>query len=290
MANERPKYEMMALSAKESFLAVVADEKRWTKEAMFAIQILRNNATAFEKVEPDSIKNAVTNLALTGATLNPALAQAYLVPRGNKCCLDISYRGLVKIAVDSGSVLDVDATVVNEKDVFDYEMGLNPRLIHKPSLEPDPGKPIFVYAVAVLTSGLKKFIVLNMKEIEKVRATSKAKFGPWVDWTEEMMRKTAVKKLYKLLPQSDSMGTAIAIVNEQEGLVDQRAEQAQIARTRFTPPTLQPSTVITEEESPYSAEAGEQEISPEELEKLRLEEIKQFGTDSEKKEAGLFDE
>lgn len=238
---QRPKYELSALSAKQAFLQVVCDEKVWATEVMFALQIMRGNSEAFSNVEPQSIQNAVTNLALTGATLNPAKAQAYLVPRKGKCCLDFSYRGLVKIAVDSGSVLDVDATVVYEKDEFDYEMGLNPKLHHKPSLEADPGKPVFVYAVAVLASGIRKFIVLNMKEIEKVRATSKAKSGPWFDWFDEMMRKTAVKKLYKLLPQTDKMSIATAIVNESEGIDPEykREETKREVANRFKAPETQ---------------------------------------------------
>jgi recombinational DNA repair protein RecT len=58
-----------------------------------------------------------------------------------------------------------------------------------------------------------------MQDIDKVKATSKASSGPWVEWPEEMMRKTAVKKLYKLLPQTDRMSQAVSIVNEQEGLM-----------------------------------------------------------------------
>lgn len=266
---QRPKYEMAALSAKGAFLQVVGDEKKWATEIMFALQILRGNADSFSRVDQQSIQNAVTNLALTGATLNPALAQAYLVPRGGKCCLDISYRGLVRIAVESGGVLDVDATVVYEKDDFDYEMGLTPKLHHKPSLDPDPGKPVFVYAVAVLASGLRKFIVLNMREIEKVKASSKARSGPWIDWTEEMMRKTAVKKLYKLLPQTDRMSIAVAAANDAEGLdLDQKGEMRREIINRFNVPAQTPVNV-TPPENP-----GDQDLlTDEEKEQIQKEEI-----------------
>jgi recombination protein RecT len=262
---KRPKYEESALSAKGAFLQVVNDEKTWTREAIFALQILRGNAEAFSKVDQQSIQNAVTNLALTGATLNPALAQAYLVPRGGKCCLDISYRGLVKIAVDSGSVIDIDSTVVYEKDDFDYEMGLNPKLHHKPSLDPDPGNPVFVYAVAILTSGIRKFIVLNMKEIEKVKSVSRAKSGPWIEFLGEMMRKTAVKKLYKLLPQTDKMCFAVAAANETEGLdleYKKEVSRKEVA-DRFRPQTVEAETVDPANEDLLTDEEKEEIVRQE---------------------------
>lgn len=204
---------------KNAFLQV-ADEATYTRELIFAKQVFDGN-DYLRKCDPNSIRNAIFNIALTGATLNPALHQAYLVPRGNKCVLDISYRGLVKIATDSGGVLDVDATVVHEKDTFYYEQGLEPKLQHIPCLEGDPGKMTFVYAKAILPPfppGIIKFIVLSAKEIEKVKKTSSAKNGPWLEWEEEMARKTAVKKLYKLLPQSDWMSTAVSVLNEHEGI------------------------------------------------------------------------
>lgn len=276
----RPKYELAAMEAKSGFMAVVNDEIKFKKEVMFAFQVLRGNEL-LQKCDPQSIQNAVVNLALTGATLNPALAQAYLVPRGGKCCLDISYRGLVKIATDSGSVIDIDATVVYEKDEFDYEMGLTPRLKHIPSLEPDPGKPMFVYAVAIFPSGYRKFIVLNRKEIDKVKATSKASSGPWVQWESEMMRKTAVKKLYKLLPQTDRMGEAIALVNEAEGLETRgkRTADTSAIADRFKPSTT---------EQTVDVEAGEVGMTAEQEAEIRKAELTEHGTDQEREESGLF--
>lgn len=215
----RPPYETAIYDAKvkDAFLKV-ADETTYLKEIIFAYQAVKGSEH-LQACSPESLRNAVVNVALTGATLNPALHQAYLVPRKGKACLDISYRGLVKIATESRGVYDVDAVVVHDKDEFHYEMGLEPVLRHIPCLDPDPGPLRFVYAIAILPGGIKKFIVLNREEIEKVRKTSAAKSGPWVDWYEEMARKTAVKKLYKLLPQTDRMSTAVSVLNEHEGIV-----------------------------------------------------------------------
>ncbi|MBW2645069.1 MAG: recombinase RecT [Deltaproteobacteria bacterium] len=94
---------------KSSFVEVV-DESKYTKEVIFAVQAFRGN-NALQKCAPQSIKNAIINVALTGTTLNPVLQQAYLIPRDGKCCLDFGYRGLCKIATDAGGVIDIDASL-----------------------------------------------------------------------------------------------------------------------------------------------------------------------------------
>ena len=220
---ERPAFEQQALSAGKGFI-LATSEKVWIREIAFALQILRANKDAFEKCAPDSIRDAVLNIALTGATLNPAMQQAFLIPRklrgrGLCCCLDFSYRGLVGIATREGAVLDIDASCVYEGDEFDYHMGLNPDLIHKPCGERDPKKLTHVYAVAILQGGLKKFLVMNRSDVEKARKSSQAPESPmWKDWYEEGSRKTVVKRFYKLLPQTERMSTAVAVVNAHEGL------------------------------------------------------------------------
>jgi recombination protein RecT len=46
--------------------------------------------------------DAVTNIAAIGISLNPAKKQAYLVPRDGRICLDISYMGLMDLAMADG--------------------------------------------------------------------------------------------------------------------------------------------------------------------------------------------
>ena len=105
---EHPKYEVLAVQAKNHFVKVV-DEQTWDREFTFALQIMRNNKAIFEKIStenPSSITNAIVNIATIGTTLNPALRQAYLIPRNVKinganvmtACLDHSYIGLCQIA------------------------------------------------------------------------------------------------------------------------------------------------------------------------------------------------
>ena len=89
---------------------------------MFAFQAVTRNDQLYRTAmaNPASVRNAVINVAATGLSLNPALKFAYLVPRDNEVCLDISYMGLIKIATDTGSILWAKAEIVYEKDIFTY--------------------------------------------------------------------------------------------------------------------------------------------------------------------------
>lgn len=232
------KYEIAVADKKikDRFLEVVT-EKDYNREINFAIQAIRGN-DLLQKCDEQSIRNAVTNVALIGATLNPALQQAYLIPRKGKCCLDLSYKGLVKVAVDSDSVYDIDAVPVFEGDEFYYEMGLNPTLRHVPKMfDDDKGKKVIaVYAVATLHHGIKKFVVLDREKIERAKKSSQTS-KVWDAHYDEMAKKTAVKLLYKLLPQTERMSTAVSVINEHEGLSlkDERKAQDVMARFGLSP-------------------------------------------------------
>lgn len=108
--------------------------------------------------------------------------------------------GLVKRAAKSS--IKMDAHVVCENDDFDYALGDDPHITHKvPKLGQPRGKPIGAYAIATLPDGTKKREVLTLEDIEKIRAASKSgDGGPWKGWWDEMARKSAIRRLFKLLP------------------------------------------------------------------------------------------
>ncbi|MEG7982429.1 recombinase RecT, partial [Listeria monocytogenes] len=61
---------------------------------------------------PDSVRRAIMACAIIGITLDPASKFAYLVPRDGEVKLDISYMGLMEIAVRSGSIRFARARMV----------------------------------------------------------------------------------------------------------------------------------------------------------------------------------
>ena len=90
-------------------------------ELGFAMQIFQNNPT-LQRCDPQSILNAVVNVARTSITLNPVMRLAYLIPRKNKCVLEFSYMGLVAMLRDYGCIKSISAHIVYEDEDFEYEI------------------------------------------------------------------------------------------------------------------------------------------------------------------------
>ncbi|MDE1990471.1 MAG: recombinase RecT [Betaproteobacteria bacterium] len=112
--------------------------------------------------------------------------------------------GIIKKMRNSGELASIVAHEVYEKDAFIYRLGDEESIEHTPYLGDDePGKMIAVYSIAKLKDGTTQREVMTRKQVDKVRAVSKAgNGGPWVAWYEEMARKTVVRRLSKYLPMS----------------------------------------------------------------------------------------
>jgi len=210
----------------EAFLSN-ASKEALVREINFALQILQGNEY-LQKCKPDTIRNAVKNVALTGITLNPSQGLAYLVPRKAKrtdqfqsCCLDFSYKGLCHIAVQSGAVYDISAHVAYKKDDFYIEQGTTPQIKHIVSLEQDRGEATHVYAIASLHHNIKKFEVMTIAEVNEIRRMSKQPDGMmWKDFFGEGCRKTVIKRICKYLPQKGALAEAVALSHEIDGAND----------------------------------------------------------------------
>lgn len=113
-------------------------------------------------------------------------------------------RGLLKAMRNSGEVASVDAAAVYEKDEFAFERGDEPRIVHRPYMGADePGDVIAAYVIVKLKNGEVHREVMSKRDIEKVRAASKAPNGPgWTKWYDQFAIKSAIKRAYKLLPSS----------------------------------------------------------------------------------------
>ncbi len=202
------------------------------REVGFALQHLAKN-TYLQKADPNSILTAVYNVALTGLSLNPVLAQAYLVPRKVKgtllCSLDVSYQGLISKLIDTGQATDVYAHVVYEGDEFEYDMSRNKVVKHQPYwlVGNEKGNEIAAYAIAVLPNGDLKAEVKPMAYINSVADASESvksdrknntKYSPWNGaFREEMVKKTMVKQLWKYMPKNQkalAMANVLDVENE----------------------------------------------------------------------------
>lgn len=131
------------------------------------------------------------------------------------------YRGLVNCAKRAECIKDAYAEVVYEKDEFDYELGLEPRLIHRPA-RGERGVLEAAYCIIVFPDDTKRFVVMGKEEIEGIRKRSRASdVGPWRSDPAEMWKKTVVRRAMKpFAGASQSLDAAIQADDAATGLVD----------------------------------------------------------------------
>ena len=174
------------------------------------LRIARSEIAANPKlqaVDPSSFLNALIRAASLG--LEPGLLQqCYLIPYGKECQLIVGYRGMLDLVRRSGEVRRFGAHVVHSGDEFNYALGLDERLVHKPALT-ERGEPTHVYAYCEFVGGDYQYDVMDLLEIEAIRSRSKARGGPWASSWAEMVKKTVLRRLCKYLPLT---------VEAQEGL------------------------------------------------------------------------
>jgi recombination protein RecT len=171
-----------------------------------------------------SFGGAIMTCAQLG--LEPGVTgEAYLVPFKNgrmskdagrdvlEVQLIIGYQGMAKLFWQSPLAKSLDAQAVYENDEFEFAYGLEPKLVHVPTLADDRGKPKAYYAVATLVNGGSAFIVMSPADIEKIRKRARAGErydSPWKTDYDAMARKTCLRQLFKLLPKSAVLAQAMA--------------------------------------------------------------------------------
>lgn len=173
----------------------------------------------------ESILQCVMQCAQLG--LEPILGRAYLVPyniskqvggrwvKVMECQMQPGYVGLIDLARRSGKVKSVFSAVVFENDEFLYRLGSDRRLEHRPILRGPAGEPYGAYAYWEMTDGGIHFDFMKIDDIYKRRAKSQAyqyaianptnksaQDCPWIQWPDEMMKKTVVKYTAKMVPAS----------------------------------------------------------------------------------------
>lgn len=234
-------YQSAIQRAKERFQKAAQQTVNYDRESIFAMQALMKTDFAMDTANrnPQSVHLAMVNVASTGLTLNPANGYAYLVPRDGAIYLDISYKGLIKIATDAGSIEWARAAVVYSADSFTYH---GPAKVPDHIADPfkkDRGEIVGVYCIAKTISGDMLTEVMPMEELEKIRSKStaytKKKAGPWVEWFEQMAKKAVIKRASKTWPYTDRSGRleqAIEVANEAEGGYEFNEEE-QAARRKL---------------------------------------------------------
>lgn len=187
-----------------------------------------------------SVVLAAHQCASIGLEPNTPLQHCWLLPRKRKqtveCQLQIGYKGFLHLVRNSGNIKTIFAETVKENDLFEYERGLEKdHLRHRAA--GTNGKILSAYAVVRYLNGGYDVILLDKYQVEKRRAKSDSfsskdyRFlSPWVQWEEEMWKKTALKALFHMMPLSVNAATALM-----------SDDATFIAKNGFASPIFEPS-------------------------------------------------
>lgn len=180
----------------------------------------------------DSVLSCIMELARVG--LEPDGRNAHLIPYNKsvknpngswdkimECQLQIDYKGIVQLAFNSGKIATIHAEKVCENDLFIYNRGIVEK--HRPKFN-DRGKIILFYCYVKFKDGTEKFEVMDISEIEEIRARSKSpNKGPWHTDYGEMGKKTVFRRLSKWLPLNAETIDAIQLYDGE--FINQVAEK-----------------------------------------------------------------
>ena len=159
-------------------LPEVITPERFTRMALSAL----NTTPKLRECTQMSFLAALMNAAQLGLEPNTPLGQAYLIPYNNKgvmeCQFQIGYKGLIDLSYRNPQMQIISAQAVYENDEFSYELGLNPKLEHRPTLE----------------------------ERGEVRLF----YGPWKSNYIGMAKKTVIKQALKYAPLKTDFRKALS--------------------------------------------------------------------------------
>ena len=211
-------------------LPSVITPERFTRIATNAVA---NNPKMIQAVteSPRTFIGALMTCAQLGIEPNTPLGQGYLLPFNNynkltkkkemQTTFQIGYQGVIDLCYRSGEVTMIQAHEVYEKDFFEYELGLDPKLKHIPYRGIDHGDVIYFYAMFKTKTGATGFACMSTEEIvEHAKRFSKSFdhttgrfFGPWETDFIAMAKKTVLLQALKYAPKKSDFARAIVSDN-----------------------------------------------------------------------------
>ena len=221
---------------RELLSAVTGDPKEAAKFMGNVVNVVASDPKLIRAVRecPASLAGAVVQAATLGLEPNTPLQQCFLIPYFEKdkleskragsevyrmrVSLQLGYQGVLRLAYNSGEIVDVDAMAVGAKDFFDVQYGTDKHLVHRPYDGPDDNPVVRYYAIVSLKTGGKIFRVWSVPKVA-AHAMQFSKsyndkygkfFGPWADNFDSMAKKTVLLDSLKYAPKSAKLALQLA--------------------------------------------------------------------------------
>ncbi|HSV90948.1 MAG TPA: recombinase RecT [Nitrospiraceae bacterium] len=218
------------VQAQTVFKTVATQEQsplQWDSELDFARAIVMNDPTdRLRQVVPETLANAMRDLAHVGLTLNPVKHFCTLIARWNdrakvlEAHVMFMYRGLVYLATQAG-VHDIQCDVIYKADAFKIARRSDGDYFeHEINITVPRDKDNFFLGAYVAArmpkTGERKVEWVPAEDIFKMREESDSYLdregkvrpnSPWVKWFDEQAKKSALKRATKRWEESIDEGS-----------------------------------------------------------------------------------
>lgn len=171
--------------------------------------------------DPVSLIQAVFTCASMGLAPDPYLGQVYILPYGKQAQVIPGYKGLAQLIRNSDEIASISTGAIHQNDEYEYQLGSDPKLVHKPALT-NRGDIIIFYCTAKFKDGSVHIEIMTREEVELIRDNS-ANYSRsnnkastvWGQYFEEMGKKTVFRRIAKWLPMSTTreFRNALAVDN-----------------------------------------------------------------------------
>lgn len=155
--------------------------------------------------------------------------------------------GIMKRVRNSGEILAWSVELVYQKEYetgrFKYTAAPIASIEHEPIIFGDRGPVIAAYSAVRLKDGSMHYEVMTKDQLDGIRARTKSKtnegkiVGPWASDTDEMYRKTVIRRHAKRLPVSSELITVTQRVDSLYPDNSQETEEATIVSETARPKT-----------------------------------------------------
>jgi recombination protein RecT len=192
-------------------------------------QIVINELKRSEKLQEAFLKNpaslfaSILHCAEMGLNPSQMVGEFYFIPFKDSITPILGYKGLLTLLMRSKKVKKIWSEVVYEDDDFEYELGLEPKLVHTPNHNSVRNSKNIkcIYACAKLDDEVI-FKVMFRNEIQNIINMSKVPndlfFNDKKDPEQWMAKKTVLKQLSKLMPKDDDrLKKAVSMDDNIEG-------------------------------------------------------------------------
>lgn len=172
---------------------------------------------------PASLFASILHCAEIGLNPSQMIGEFYFIPFKDTIIAVLGYKGLLTLLMRSDKVKKIWCEIVYEGDDFEYELGLEPKLVHTPNHSSirNSSTVKYIYACAKINDEVI-FKVMAKQEIQQIANMAKYKndlyFNDAKDPEQWMAKKTVLKQLAKLMPRDDDrLKKAISMDDNIEG-------------------------------------------------------------------------